>query len=87
MTDILLDEIIDRPRQPKLIIEMPDGDPLVYRPHFAKTKLDVDDRTARRYNFETVYVGGHPYIRQNKSLKALADRAQSRRQTPKRRRP
>jgi hypothetical protein len=82
------DKSTNRPRQPPPpVIDMPDGDPLISRPYFGETKLGgVHDRTMRRYNFETVYVRGHPYIRQNKSLQAIADKAKSRNQPAKRRR-
>ena len=48
-----------------LQIALPDGDVLIPRDTFANDHLHVDDRTVRRMNLPTVYVGGFPYIKRN----------------------
>jgi hypothetical protein len=57
-------------------IDLPDGDTLVRREDFAKETIGVSDRTARRLNLPTTYVGGQPYVKQNASLQVLAEKAQ-----------
>ncbi len=86
MSDNSPNEAVRRLRQPLLEIEMPDGDPLILRHHFAKVKVGVSDRTARRMNLPTVYVGGFPYVKCKASLKILADQAKRKNQPTKRRR-
>ncbi|MBA4033798.1 MAG: hypothetical protein C0480_04215 [Bradyrhizobium sp.] len=65
---------------------MPDGDVLIPRDVFASEVLHVDDRTVRRMNLPTVYVGGFPYVRRNASLQAVADMAKRRHEPAKKRR-
>lgn len=67
-------------------IPLPDGDVLIPRDTFATRDLHCDDRTVRRMNLPTVYVGGFPYVRRNASLLAVADKAKARNTPPVRRR-
>jgi hypothetical protein len=78
-------EIVRRPRRCLPEIKIP-GDKLVPRFDFAHDTIGVCERTAMRMNLPTVYVGGIAYVKQEASLKILADKATRRNQPRKRRR-
>jgi hypothetical protein len=67
-------------------IPLPDGEILEAREIFAEKTLAVCDRTARRMDFPTVYVGGFPYVKRNVSLRIIPDRAKRKNQPQKPRR-
>ncbi len=60
-----------------------DGDVLVLRSDFA-AEIHVHDRTAKRMNLPTTYIGGRAYVARNQSLRLIASRVR-RREEPKRR--
>jgi hypothetical protein len=64
-------------------IEIP-GDVLEPRSKFAHNTLGVCDKTAKRMNFPTTYVGGVAYVPRNASLKIVADGVRQRK-NPQRR--
>ena len=84
----MTDQLTKTPRRDRRASEipLPDGDVLIPRDTFAASDLHVDDRTVRRMNLPTVYVGGFPYIRRNASLLAVADKAKARNEPAKKRR-
>jgi hypothetical protein len=83
------DEIVTRRYAPRCLqdtIPLPGGDSLIKREIFAKKTVGVSDRTVRRLNLPTVYVGSVAYVRQNESLQLIADKAKCKNQPAKRRR-
>ena len=68
-----------RGRPPALTTEfdLPNGDKLIPRAEFAR-RLGISDRTARRMDFDTVYVRNTPYLKQNESMQKIADSARPR---------
>ena len=50
------------------------GEVLEPRADFAKNTLQVSDRTAKRMNLPTVYVGNVAHVARNASLKLVASR-------------
>lgn len=58
-----------RPRVPE--IRLPGGDALIPRADFCD-ELGVTERTARRWNFPTTYVGGVAFVQRDASLQIIA---------------
>jgi hypothetical protein len=54
------------------LIRLPDGDTLELRKDFAEDTLHVCDKTAKRMNLPTTYVGGKAYVARNASLAIVA---------------
>jgi hypothetical protein len=54
------------------VIRLPDGDTLVLRKDFAEDILRVSDKTVKRMNLPTTYVGGKAYVARNASLEIVA---------------
>jgi hypothetical protein len=75
-----------RGRQSRRRIKLPNGDYLKPRAEFAETELGVTDRTARRMNLPTTYIGNVAYVPHAASLAIVAARVQRRNQPPPRRR-
>lgn len=71
-----------RPRVPEICL--PDGRTLIPREDFARHKMGVDERTARRWNLPTTYVGGVAYVDLNGSLEIIGATVKRRNQPPKR---
>jgi hypothetical protein len=67
-------------------IDLPSGDYLEPRAEFAERGLGVTDRTAKRMNLPTTYVGGVAYVPHNASLEVVARRVSRRNEPPARRR-
>jgi hypothetical protein len=61
-------------------------DTLVPRREFAET-IGVTDRTARRMNLPTTYIGNVAYVARNASLKIVAEQVRRRNEPPRRRAP
>jgi hypothetical protein len=72
-------------RTPAPEIPLPDGDRLVMRVLLAKN-LRVHERTLRRWNLPTVYVGPTPYVLHDQSMRTIASSAQVRNVPAKKRR-
>jgi hypothetical protein len=85
MSDNIPNEV-RRPQRGVSEIPLPDGDTLVLREKFAKNEVGVCDRSARRMNLPTVFVGGRPFVKRNASLQIIADQVKRKNQPPKRRR-
>ena len=66
-------------------IGLPDGEELEPRKDFGREALGVSDRTPKRYNFPTVYVGGVPYVKRKASLQIISGRAKRQNQPARRR--
>jgi hypothetical protein len=66
-------------------IALPDGDTLVPREIFAN-EVGTSDRTARRMDLPTVFVGGFAFVKRNASLQIIADKAKRKNPPQKRRR-
>lgn len=49
-------------------IKLPDGRTLIPRENFAHDTMGVDERTARRWNLPTTYIGGYAYVDLDGSL-------------------
>jgi hypothetical protein len=79
-----IDETITTKPQRKRIL-LPDGDHLYPREQFAAEVLGVSDKTAKRYNLPTVYIGGSPFVKHNAALQQLAGGARRLNQPAKRR--
>jgi hypothetical protein len=75
-----------RPQRGISEIALPDGDDLELRENFSNNTLGVCDRTVRRMNLPTVYIGGRPFLPRKKSLQIIADRAKRKNQPAKPRR-
>ena len=78
--------IIRRPRPEPIEIKLPDGESLVPRKKFVTEEIRTSERSARRYDFPTVYISGVAFVKRNASLQILADKAKQRMQPTKRRR-
>ena len=63
-------------------IPLPNGDYLEPRVEFAESKLKVSDRTARRLNLPTTYIGNVAYVAHNASLEIVASSVRCRNQPP-----
>jgi hypothetical protein len=89
MSDITTDITAAMKRRgprPRRRIELPNGDYLQPRAEFAAVELGVTDRTARRMNLPTTYVGNVAYVPHAASLAIVAARVQRRNQPARRRR-
>jgi hypothetical protein len=75
-----------RARRAPQDIPLPDGDKLTPRAKFAEEILAVSDRTAKRMNLPTVFIGGVAHIMHNASLLIVAGMAQRKNQPRKPRR-
>jgi hypothetical protein len=60
----------------------------IWRPRqrIAEEDIHVSDKSAKRYNFRTVYIGGVAYCPVEESLRDIAARARRRNEPPSRRR-
>jgi hypothetical protein len=65
-----------RGRQPRRRIDLPNGDFLQPRAEFAEAVLSVSDRTARRLNLPTTFIGNIAYVPHNASLAIVAAHVQ-----------
>ena len=64
---------VRRPRQRQRVpeVRLPGGDVLVPRATFVG-ELGVTERTARRWNFPTTYIGGIAFVQRDASLQIIA---------------
>jgi hypothetical protein len=80
MTDISTDMAtgckVRAPRR-RPCIQLPDGDELVPRQQFA-SEIGITDRTARKLNLRTTFIGGVAYVPRNASKEQLAEGARRR---------
>jgi hypothetical protein len=60
-------------RGPGRNIQLPTGDTLMPRRQFAED-IGVTDRTARRMDLPTTYIGNVAHVLKNESLRVVADR-------------
>jgi hypothetical protein len=75
-----------RPRQRVPEIQLPGGDVLVPRADFVG-KLGVCERTAKRWDLPTTYIGGVAFVQRDASLRIIASTVHRRNQpTPRPRR-
>ena len=72
--------------QPRRRIELPDGDYLEPRADFAARELGVVDRTAKRMDLRTTYVGNVAYVAHFASLAVVGARVRRRNEPIARRR-
>ena len=86
MSDISTIGTPRRTREMRPNIKLPDGEVLVPRAIFARDNLGVCDKTCRRWDLPTTYVGGVAYVPRNASLRIVAERIHRRNQPPPRRR-
>jgi hypothetical protein len=92
MSDITIDEEEAatakrrRPRRRLPEIRLPNGDTLVPRADFARDEIGVCERTVKRLDPPTTYIGGIAYVARDASLKIIGDTARRRNQPTKRRR-
>ena len=86
MSDISTIGTPRRTREMRPNIKLPDGEVLVPRAIFARDNLGVCDKTCRRWDLPTTYVGGVAYVARNASLKIVAERVRRRNQPSQRRR-
>jgi hypothetical protein len=87
MTDIVTNPApaVSRPRQRVPEIKLPGGDTLVPRADFV-SKLGVCERTAKRWDLPTTYIGGVAFVQRDASLRIIASTVHRRNEpTPKRR--
>jgi hypothetical protein len=68
-----------------ITIELPDGRTLEQRAHFAGG-LGVTDKTVKRLNAPTTYIGNVAYVDSKAALEIVAARIKHRNQPPKKRR-
>ena len=68
-----------------ITIELPNGRVLEQRAHFADD-LGVTDKTVKRLNAPTTYIGNVAYVDRRAALEVLAARIKHRNQTPTKRR-
>jgi len=86
MSEISTTDTSHRSRETRPNIQLLDGEVLVPRAVFARDNLGVCDRTCRRWDLPSTYVGGVAYIPRNASLRIVAERIHRRNQPPPRRR-
>ena len=79
-------DVTRRPRRQKNDIHLPDGEVLTPREPFGEKEFGVSDRTARRMNLPTVYIGGVAFVKRNASLQIVGERAKQKNQPQRRRR-
>jgi hypothetical protein len=77
---------VARPRRRIPIIKLPSGEDLVPRSDFAEHEIGVAEKTLKRLNLPTTYVGGKAYVARIASLQIVADSVRRRNQPPQRRR-
>jgi hypothetical protein len=68
-----------RPRQRVPEIKLPGGDTLVPRADFV-SKLGVCERTAKRWDLPTTYIGGVAFVQRDASLQIIASTVHRRNQ-------
>jgi hypothetical protein len=61
-------------RMPGRRIPLPNGDVLIPRHEFAADDFGVTDRTVRRMNLPTTYIGNVAHVPKNESLTLIAAR-------------
>lgn len=73
-------------RRTGTVINLPNGKTLKPRHDFARENLGgISDKTAKRMNFPTTYIGGVAHVDVQASLNIVADSVQRRNQPPQRR--
>lgn len=75
-----------RPRKRLPEINLPNGDVLVPRADFAANEIGCCERSVKRINLPTTFVGGVAYVAKRASLEILAATVRRRNEAPKRRR-